>query len=128
MTNLFKYFFYISVLFLIIISLYPGSLIGFFLYNDLSRQANLVENPFGASFNHFISYLFISILGFFSYLKSEKLKQLVYLMFILSIILELLQFIIPVRALEFYDLIANFLGVLVAYFLVKIYLHFKHHE
>tara|TARA_B100001250_G_scaffold399559_1_gene409091 strand:+ start:176 stop:562 length:387 start_codon:yes stop_codon:yes gene_type:complete len=128
MTNLFKYFFYISVLFLIIISLYPGSLIGFFLYNDLSRQANLVENPFGASFNHFISYLFISILGFFSYLKSEKLKQLVYLMFILSIILELLQFIIPVRALEFYDLIANFLGVLVAYFLVKIYLHFIKYE
>ena len=128
MTNLFKYFFYISVLFLIIISLYPGSLIGFFLYDDLSRQANLVENPFGTSFNHFISYFFISVLGFFSFLKSDKFKKLVYLMFILSIILELLQFIIPVRALEFYDLIANFLGVLVAYFLVKIYLHFIKYE
>jgi VanZ family protein len=128
MTNLFKYFFYTSVLTLIIISLYPGSLIGFLLYNDLYKQVNLVENPFGTSFNHFISYLYISILGFFLHMKSEKFKKIVYLMFALSVILELLHFIIPVRALEFYDLVANFLGVLVAYFLVKIYLHFIKYE
>ena len=119
-----KLIFHISVLILIILSLYPGSLLGLFFYNDLGRQPNLVENPFGASFNHFATYLYVSTLGFFLYSKSDKFIKLVYIMFILSIILELLQFIIPIRALQLYDLIANFLGVLVAYFLVKIYLHF----
>jgi len=120
-----KLIFHISVLILIILSLYPGSLLGLFFYNDLGRQPNLVENPFGASFNHFATYLYVSTLGFFLYSKSDKFIKLVYIMFILSIILELLQFIIPIRALQLYDLIANFLGVLVAYFLVKIYMHFK---
>ena len=119
-----KLIFHISVLILIILSLYPGSLLGLFFYNDLGRQPNLVENPFGASFNHFATYLYVSTLGFFLYSKSDKFIKLVYIMFILSIILELLQFIIPIRALQLYDLIANFLGVLVAYFLVKIYLLF----
>jgi VanZ family protein len=32
-----------------------------------------------------------------------------------------LQFIVPNRAFEIYDVSANFAGVLVAYFLVKIY-------
>ena len=36
-----------------------------------------------------------------------------------------LQFIVPNRSFELYDLIGNFLGVLVAYFLVKIYLLFN---
>ena len=120
-----KLIFHTSTLILIILSLYPGSLLGLFFYNDLGRQPNLVENPFGASFNHFISYLYVSTLGFFLYLKSDKFIKLVYLMFTLSIVLELLQFIIPIRALQLYDLIANFLGVLVAYFLVKIYIHFR---
>ena len=120
-----KSIFYVSILFLIILSLYPGSLIGLLLYNDLGHQPNLFQNPFDASINHFVSYLYTSTLGFFLYVKSDKFVKLVYLMFTLSILLELLQFIIPVRALQLYDLIANFLGVLVAYFLVKIYIHFR---
>ena len=39
-----------------------------------------------------------------------------------------MQYAVPNRAFQLNDLIGNFLGVLVAYFLVKIYLHFKHHE
>jgi len=120
-----KFVFYVSIFALILLSLYPGSLIGLFLYNDLGHQPNLVENPFGTSINHFVSYLYTSVLGFFLYAKNDKFVKLVYLMFTLSILLELLQFIIPVRALQLYDLIANFLGVLVAYFLVKIYIRFK---
>ena len=49
-----KFIFHISVLFLIIISLFPGSLFGFFLYSDLARQPALIVNPFGTAFNHFI--------------------------------------------------------------------------
>ena len=125
MTKFLKYIFHISVLFLIIISLYPGSLLGYFFYSDLSQQPNLVENPFGTSINHFACYLYVSLLGFFLYLKNKNFKKLVYSLFFLSVILEGFHFIIPNRSFELSDLIGNILGVLFAYFVVKIYLSFK---
>ena len=120
-----KLIFYISIISIIILSLFPGSLLGFLFYQDLGRQPNLIENPFGTSINHFISYFYVSTLGLCLYLRSEKFQKLVYGLFFLSIILEVLQFIVPIRAFQFYDLIGNFLGVLVAYFLVRVYLHFS---
>ena len=120
-----KFIFYISVLFLIIISLYPGSLLGYFLYDDWGQQPNIIENPFGTTINHFIYYVYVSLLGFFLYLRNENFKKLVYGLFFLSTILEGLHFIIPNRAFQLDDLIGNILGVLVAYSVVKIYLLFK---
>jgi len=120
-----QFVFYTSILFLIILSLFPGSLLGLLLYQDLSRELNLIENPFGTTINHFISYVCVSTLGLFIYLRSENFQKLVYGMFFLSIILEIIQFIVPNRAFELFDLIGNFVGVLVAYFLVKIYLFFS---
>ena len=119
--SFFKFVFHTSVLFLIIISLFPGSLICFFLYGDLGKQPDLIQNPFGTALNHFIYYFYISILGLFIYLKNHNFKKLVYSLFFLSIVLELLQFIIPNRSFEFYDILANFIGVLFAYLLVVIY-------
>ena len=120
-----KLIFYTSIISIIVLSLFPGSLLGFLFYQDWSRQPNLIENPFGTSINHFISYFYVSILGLCLYLKSEKFQELVYGLFFLSIILEVLQFVVPNRTFQFIDLIGNFIGVLVAYFLVKIYLHFS---
>ena len=125
MIKFLKYIFHISVLFLIIISLYPGSLLGYFFYNDLSRQPNLVANPFGTSINHFACYLYISLLGFILYFKNQNFKQLVYSLLFLSVILESFHFIIPNRSFQLSDLIGNILGVIVAYFVVKTYLLFK---
>ena len=120
-----KFIFYISILFLIIISLYPGSLLGYFLYDDWGQQPNIIENPFGTTINHFIYYVYVSLLGFFLYLRNENFQKLVYGLFFLSTILEGLHFIIPNRAFQLDDLIGNILGVLVAYSVVKIYLLFK---
>ena len=125
MIKFLKYIFHISVLFLIIISLYPGSLLGYLFYSDLSQQPNLVENPFGTTINHFIYYLYISLLGFFLYLRNENFKKLVYGLFFLSVILESLQFIIPDRSFQLSDLIGNISGVIVAYSVLKIYLFFN---
>jgi len=124
MLNILKYIFNISVLFLIIISLFPGSLLGFLLYDDWGQQPNIIKNPFGTSINHFIYYFYVSLLGFFLYLKNENFKKLVYGLFFLSITLELLHFIIPRRSFQIEDLIGNILGVTVAYSLIKIYLFF----
>ena len=118
---IFKYIFHFSVLFLIIISLWPGSLLGFLFYDDWGKQPDLVENPFGTAINHFIYYVYLSLLGFFIYLKNENFKKLVYGLFFLSITLELLHFIIPNRSFELVDLVGNIFGVMVAYLVIKIY-------
>ena len=124
MILIFKYIFHFSALFLIVISLWPGSLLGFLFYGDLGLQPNLVENPFGTTINHFIYYTYLSLLGFFIYLKNKNFKKLVYGLFFLSIILELFHFIIPNRSFQLGDLLGNILGVMVAYLVIKIYLFF----
>ena len=122
MIMLLKFIFYISLSLLIIISLYPGSLIGYFLYGNLGQQPDLISNPFGITINHFISYFYVSILGLFIYINNQKL---VFLLFFLAVILELLHFIIPNRSFQPSDLVANILGVVVAYSIIKIYLLLK---
>ena len=124
MVLILKYIFHFSVLFLIIISLWPGSLLGFLFYGDWGQQPNLVENPIGTTINHFISYFCVSLLGFFIYLKNDNFKKLVQGLFFLSITLEIFHFIIPNRSFQLEDLFANIFGVMVAYFVIKIYLLF----
>ena len=51
-----KPIFYISIIFLLVISLFPGSLIGYFLYNDIGRQPSMIDNTFGPTLNHLIYY------------------------------------------------------------------------
>ena len=125
MVKFLKSIFHISVLFLVIISLYPGSLLGYLLYGDWGQQPNLIKNPFGTTINHFIYYIYVSLLGFFLYAKTENFEKLVYALFFLSVILELFHFIIPNRSFQLVDLIGNILGVTVAYSAIKIYLFFK---
>ena len=121
-TSFLKFIFHISTLLLIILSLFPGSLLGYLFYGDFSAQPHLIENPYGTSINHFIIYIYVSLLGFFIYAKSTSFKKIVYELFFLSIVLEILQLIIPNRSFQIVDLISNILGVFVAYCLVKIYL------
>ena len=134
-----KFIFYISVLLLIVITLYPGSLLGLLLYGDLGFQPNLAKNPYYAPIpihlytyasiiNHFIAYFFISMFGLCLYLRSHNFQKIVYGLFFLSIFLEVLQFTVPKRAFEIYDVSANFAGVLVAYYLLKIYKFWKNYE
>ena len=125
MIKVLKSSFHISVLFLIVISLWPGSLIGFLLYNDWSQQPDLIQNPFGTTINHFICYGCISLMGFSIYSKNENFKKLVYGLFFLSITLEIFQIMIPNRSFQLEDMLANIFGVMVAYFIIKIYLFFR---
>ena len=52
------YLYYLSLIVLAIIYLFPGSIIGYLLYGDLGTQPNLVNNPIGTSINHFF-YFFV---------------------------------------------------------------------
>ena len=111
------YLYYLSLIVVLILYLYPGSIIGYFLYGDLGTQPNLVENPVGTSINHFFYFSFLTFLGSIYNLNKEKFINSIFFLFILSVFLELLHLIIPNRAFELNDVIANSTGVIIIYFL-----------
>ena len=95
---------------LIIFYLYPGSLLGFFLYNDSSIQPQITRD-FLISSNHFYVFIILSISGIIAYNKTTRINVLTTYLFLLSIILEFFHIIIPNRNFELSDLFGNFLGV-----------------
>ena len=117
--------FHILTLLLIILSLYPGSILGFLLYGNFKYQPQLTKDFAYISSNHFYVYFILSALGFFSYLKDNKFKLIIIYLFFLSFILEILHFIIPKRGFEISDLVGNILGVLIAYIVVILYKYWK---
>ena len=116
-----KYLFYFSFIILIILYLFPGSLIGYFLYGNLGNQPDLISNPIGTSINHLVFFFYLSILGFIFRNNQKKFINSFSFLFLISIILELLHYFIPTRAFELRDLYANSLGVLIAYFMFKFF-------
>ena len=111
--KLLVYIYYFSLIILFILYLYPGSLIGYFLYGNLQQQPNLIPNPMGTSINHLIFFSYITILALIIRSKAINIFTDYKIILLISFILEILHFIIPNRAFEFYDLIANILGVLI---------------
>ena len=114
-----KYLFYFSFIILLILYLFPGSLIGYFLYGNLGKQPDFISNPVGTSINHLVFFFYFSILAFIFRSKQRKFINSFSFLFLISVILELLHYFIPNRALELNDLYANSLGVLLAYFIFK---------
>ena len=99
-------------LILIIFYLYPGSLLGFFLYNDSSIQPQITRD-FLISSNHLYAFGLLAILGLFTYKNSNKLNFLNMYLVLFSIILEISHIFIPARSFEFSDLFGNLFGVLI---------------
>ena len=128
MKNLNKIFipvFYMANLVLIIFYLFPGSILGCFFYNDCTLPTRITNNiiitsNFFISSNHLYAFIFLSVLGFFAYRNTKKIKFLIIYLFSLSIILELLHIIIPIRTFEYEDLIGNILGVILVISAYKI--------
>ena len=107
----YKFFFYLCNFILIILYLFPGSILGWYLYNDVSLQPQITPN-FIVSSNHVYVFLTLSFVGFFTYQKIEQLKFLSIYLISLSIILEILHYFIPERDFEFRDLFGNLVGVI----------------
>ena len=108
----YKFIFYLSNFILLVLYLFPGSLLGCYLYNDCQLQPQLTKD-FLVSTNHLYSFGLLSIIGLFTYKNSNKLNFLSLYLVLLSIILEILHIFIPVRSFEFYDLFGNLLGVFI---------------
>jgi len=117
--------FYIANLVLIIFYLFPGSIFGCLFYRNCLMQPKITGNiiitsNFFISSNHFYAFILFSVLGFFAYRNTKKIKFLIIYLFSLSIILELLHIFIPIRSFEWEDLIGNILGIILPIIVYKI--------
>jgi len=123
----YKFIFYLSNFILLVLYLFPGSLLGCFLYNDCQLQPQLTKD-FLVSTNHLYAFGLLSIIGLFTYKNLNKLNFLNIYLVLLSIILEILHVFIPERGFELSDLFGNLLGVLIVltiYFFYRKYENFK---
>ena len=121
--NFFKIGFYFANIILITLYLYPGSILGCFLYNDCNIQPQITID-FIISTNHFYAFALLSSLGVLSFHNTKKINFLIIYLFLLSIILELIHIIIPVRGFELSDLFGNIVGVILVVFIYKIIIRY----
>ena len=121
-----RYLYYFSLLGLLILYLFPGSLIGYFLYGDLGRQPDLIPNPLGSSINHALAFLYLTILGLISYLNETSFRKVLIFLITLSIFSELSHLVIPNRSFQYLDIFGNLLGTLVAIVIIFLYKKFKY--
>jgi len=113
-----KIIFHISNIIFVFLYIYPGSLLGFLIYNDFSKQPQ-ISTDFIVSANHLYAFALLSLLGLISYFKN--LKKIILYLIIISIILELFHLFIPNRSFQFSDLFGNIAGVLISIFILILF-------
>ena len=105
-----KIIFHILNIIFVFLYIYPGSLLGFLIYKDISKQPQISVDFFALSSNHVYAFLLLSTLGLISYIKN--LKIIILYLILSSICLELLHLFIPNRLFQFSDLFGNIIGVI----------------
>ena len=119
----YKIIFYLSNFVLILLYLFPGSLIGYFLYDDFKLQPQITQDYIISS-NHIYAFAILSLIGFLTYKNSKKIKYLSGYLIVVSIFLEIFHNFIPERSFEYSDLFGNLAGVIIiiiVFNLLKIY-------
>ena len=106
-------------IFLITLYLFPGSLVGWFIYGNKKIQPQITPD-FIISSNHFYVFIIISAIGFLSFKNQNQIKNLIIYLVLLSLILEIFHLFIPERSFQLSDLFGNFLGVIVVIFVRKL--------
>ena len=112
-----KFFFHLINLVFLIFYLYPGSILGFLLYGNLSKQPQITSDFYFSS-NHVYAFIVLALFGLISH-KNKK-NIIIYFIFI-SIFLELSHLLIPNRSFQFSDLFGNVLGVLISILIIRIF-------
>ena len=121
LSNIFKIIFHFLNIILIFFYLFPGSIAGWIIYSDLTKQPQLTNDFMNISSNHFYIFFILSIFGILSYSKHKKLNLLIKYLIILSVVLELSHLLISQRSFQFGDLFGNILGVVLVLLINKIY-------
>ena len=113
----YKIIFYSINFFLIFLYLFPGSFFGCIFLGNCKTQPQITPDFAIISSNHFYAFFLISIIGYFTFLKSKKIKFLIIYLIFLSIFLETLHLVIPERSFQWSDLVGNLCGVLIVIFI-----------
>ena len=116
----YKIIFYLSNFVLILLYLFPGSLMGCYLYDDCKLQPKITRDYIISS-NHLYAFVVLSIIGFLSFKNSKKIKYLSIYLIVISIFLELFHNFIPDRSFEYSDLFGNLAGVIIVIIVFKIF-------
>ena len=116
--------FYKANLLLIVLYIYPGSILGLLIYGDIQKQPQITSDLIIFSSNHVYAFLILSVLGLLANFK-KNIKVLFLYLFFISIFLELCHNLIPHRNFEYKDLFGNVLGVLIVYLTFNFYKFFK---
>ena len=111
----YKIIFYITNFILILLYLFPGSLIGCFLYDDCKLQPQITPD-FIISTNHLYAFAFLSIIGLLTFKKTDKITFIILYLITISVVLELLHHFVPERSFEYSDLFGNLIGVIIIIF------------
>ena len=115
-----KIIFHTTNIGLIILYLYPGSIMGRVIYGDFQKQPQITSDFSVFSSNHVYAFIILSLLGVISFINKRTRILFIYLFFI-SIFLELCHTLIPKRSFEYSDLFGNFLGVFLIFILFNLY-------
>ena len=115
----YRIIFYSLNIFLITLYLFPGSLVGWFIYGNKKIQPQITSD-FIISSNHFYVFILISAIGFLSFKNQNQIKNLIIYLVLLSLILEIFHIFIPGRSFQLSDLFGNFLGVIVVILVRKL--------
>ena len=116
--------FHFANLMLLIFYLFPGSILGYFLYNNSSMQPQITKDfsilDLLVASNHFYAFFILSLIGILAYKNTQKINLLIKYLILLSVILEFFHMFIPNREFELSDLFGNILGVIIVIAVYKI--------
>jgi len=110
----YKLSFYLWLSFIFLVSIYPGNLINLVLIGDPTTS------PGGDKVSHFLTYFVLGVLFNLSYKKKSFFKIMIVFLILFSIIMELLHIVIPNRFYENFDLLMNFLGLVIGIYIINI--------
>ena len=109
-----KYLFFFSIFFLFLLYVLPGELIEF------NKEAAKNRTVFQGSIKHFYYFSYLTSLGLFVYLKEKNYSKIVFLLFLLSVFVEIIHLHVPGREFSYYDVLANVSGYLFGFLLITL--------
>ena len=112
--TIFRISFFLWFIFVFVISVYPGNIIGLILKGDPSTY------PGSDNLGHFLVYFILSFLACLSFDNNKKLNFIIFFLVFFFLIMELLHLFIPNRYYENVDLIMNFVGVIFGFFIFQV--------
>ena len=112
----------------LIIPLSLGVFFIYLTYENTTKEDRITIINYIKESNIFYVFILVSFIGFLTFNKLKQVKNLIIYLILLSIILEILHLIIPLRSFQWSDLFGNLLGVIVVIFsniLINKYEEFK---